>query len=154
MEFSIFFNHRSFVFLHYLTLIYLYILINKLMKNELSRPRRDFLKTVTLSSFGLAALPAIDFKFEQDIGKNLTIMFQGDSITDAGRNRARYYANDSAGLGNGYVTYIAGHLLGNNPGRNIKCYNRGISGNKVYQLSDRWNDDCLNLRPDPVAYVF
>lgn len=123
------------------------------MKNELSSPRRDFLKTVTLSSFGLAVLPAIDFKFEQDIGNNFTITFQGDSITDAGRSRARYYANDSAGLGNGYVTYIAGHLLGNNPDKNIKCYNRGISGNKVYQLSERWNDDCLNLRPDVLSIL-
>ena len=27
-------------------------------------------------------------------------------------------------------------------------YNRGVSGDKVFQLSDRWEVDCLTLQPD------
>ncbi|CAN0255658.1 unnamed protein product, partial [Chrysoparadoxa australica] len=31
--------------------------------------------------------------------------------------------------------------------------NRGISGNKVFQLSDRWDKDCLDLKPDVVSIL-
>ena len=87
------------------------------------------------------------------IPDNLKILFQGDSITDAGRNRGRYYANDGYGMGNGYVSFTVKHLLGTQPQKNIKCYNRGISGHKVHQLADRWDDDCLNLKPDVMSIL-
>ena len=45
------------------------------------------------------------------------------------------------------------HLLGNNPDKEWKYYNRGISGNKVFQLTDRWEDDCLQLRPDVLSVL-
>ena len=85
--------------------------------------------------------------------KEMTILFQGDSITDAGRDRSRYYANETAGMGSGYVFQIVAHLLGNNPDKEWKYYNRGISGNKVFQLRDRWADDCLQLRPDVLSVL-
>ena len=81
------------------------------------------------------------------------ILFQGDSITDAGRNRARYYPNDAAGMGKGYVYQIVSHLLGRYPGQDFHCYNRGISGHKVFQLADRWEDDCLQLAPDVLSLL-
>jgi lysophospholipase L1-like esterase len=43
--------------------------------------------------------------------------------------------------------------LGKNPGRNFRCYNRGISGHKVFQLADRWEDDCLQLRPNVLSIL-
>lgn len=88
-----------------------------------------------------------------DVPEGLKILFQGDSITDAGRNRGSYYANDGWGMGNGYVSFIVKQLLGTMPEKGIKCYNRGISGNKVHQLSARWEDDCLNLRPDVMSIL-
>ena len=119
--------------------------------------RRDFFKKCAVATAGLGGLPylaqASPRLAELDVPDNLTILFQGDSITDAGRNRGRYYANDAGGLGGGYVFQIIADLLGSNPNKNLKCYNRGISGNKVFQLADRWEDDCLNLKPDILSIL-
>jgi len=88
------------------------------------------------------------------IGKEANILFQGDSITDAGRDRRREdNANDSAALGKGYAYFIAAQLLAERPGDNLKVYNRGISGNKVFQLADRWDKDCLSLKPDLLSIL-
>jgi lysophospholipase L1-like esterase len=85
--------------------------------------------------------------------KGLRILFQGDSITDAGRDRGRYYANQGQGLGGGYAYQISADLLGKNPDAQLKCFNRGISGNKVYQLANRWDLDCLALKPDVLSIL-
>jgi lysophospholipase L1-like esterase len=88
------------------------------------------------------------------IGKEATILFQGDSITDAGRNRGKEdNANDSAALGKGYVYLIAAQLLADRPADGLKIYNRGISGNKVFQLADRWDKDCLQLHPNVLSIL-
>lgn len=84
---------------------------------------------------------------------DLTILFQGDSITDAGRNRGAYYPNNGKGMGQGFVRHIVTELLGKHPGKNLKIYNRGISGNKVFQLRDRWSDDCIMLQPDVLSIM-
>jgi len=82
-----------------------------------------------------------------------TILFQGDSITDAGRKKDRYYANDASGMGYGYVHHIVTALLGKHPNKAIKCYNRGISGHKVFQLANRWEEDCLQIQPDILSIL-
>ena len=120
--------------------------------------RRNFLKQVSISSLGLVSIPVLsEFNFKEskikDIPDNLTVLFQGDSITDAGRNRGSYYANKGRGMGGGYVYQIVAELLGNHPAKGFRCYNRGISGNKVYQLADRWEDDCLQLKPDVLSIL-
>jgi len=106
---------------------------------------------------GVSAFPSLaaaaTHNANVDIPDNLTILFQGDSITDAGRNRGNYYPNDGRGLGNGYAYQIIAELLGKNPEKSLKCYNRGISGNKVFQLADRWDDDCLFLKPDVLSIL-
>ncbi len=120
--------------------------------------RRKFLKKASLVSAGffvapsLAHTPSIPAK-KQQVPDNLTILFQGDSITDAGRNRGRYYANEGGGMGGGYVYQIVSDMLGEHPDKKYKFYNRGISGNKVFQLSDRWEDDCLQLKPDVLSIL-
>jgi len=83
----------------------------------------------------------------------LTILFQGDSITDARRERAQYYPNQGQGMGGGYVYQIVSQLLGTHPDKQIRCYNRGISGHKVFQLAGRWEDDCLQLKPDVLSIL-
>lgn len=75
------------------------------------------------------------------------ILFQGDSITDHGRDRQITSPNNPQAMGNGYAMLATGKILNTYAGKNIKIYNRGISGNKVPQLEERWQSDCLDLKP-------
>ena len=79
------------------------------------------------------------------------ILFQGDSITDCQRNREATAANDRDGLGQGYARYTAASLLADHPG--LTVYNRGVSGNRVTQLAERWQADCLDLKPTIVSIL-
>ncbi|EMD23029.1 SGNH/GDSL hydrolase family protein [Amycolatopsis azurea] len=65
------------------------------------------------------------------------LLFAGDSITDSSRDRA-----DPASLGKGYVRRIA-DLLGDGP----EVLNRGVNGNRIYDLEARWTTDVLAARP-------
>ena len=75
------------------------------------------------------------------------ILFQGDSITDAGRDKNAAGANDFGGLGRGYANMIASALLGRHSSLGLQCYSRGISGNKVPDLQARWQADAIDLNP-------
>lgn len=81
------------------------------------------------------------------------IVFQGDSITDAGRHRDGKQANSPYALGSGYAGIAAAQLLGEHPGSPWQCYNRGVSGDKVFQLAERWETDCLDLTPDVLSIL-
>jgi len=85
------------------------------------------------------------------INKNETILFQGDSITDAGRERPKnnppQMRNNIHHLGAGYAAKAAGMLLAQNPDLDLTFHNRGISGNRVTNMRDRWQADCLDLKP-------
>ena len=77
--------------------------------------------------------------------KPKTILFQGDSITDGGRNRE---GNPSHHLGQGYP-YIIASLLGNRLAEEgMRFVNRGISGNRVSDVYARWNEDAISIQPD------
>ena len=71
-----------------------------------------------------------------------TILFQGDSITDAGRSR-----ENDAWLGCGYATMAAGAIAEKHPGA-FRFYNRGVSGDRVVDLYARIRMDTINLSPD------
>jgi acyl-CoA thioesterase-1 len=79
---------------------------------------------------------------------NQTILFQGDSITDAGRNR-----DDADSMGWGYASYASAWLDASYPDLNLKFYNRGISGNRTVDLRNRWQADCIDLQPDWVSIL-
>ena len=81
------------------------------------------------------------------------ILFQGDSITDAGRNKQNQIPNDGRAFGWGYANLIASRLLAEWPEKKLTFHNRGISGNKVYQLAERWQEDCLDLKPDILSIL-
>ncbi|MBM4025410.1 MAG: SGNH/GDSL hydrolase family protein [Planctomycetes bacterium] len=82
------------------------------------------------------------------------VLFQGDSITDAGRDRKRQdNANEGRALGNGYALFAASQLLATRAEAGLRIFNRGISGNKVFQLADRWDADCLALKPAVVSIL-
>ncbi len=71
-----------------------------------------------------------------------TILFQGDSITDCGRNR-----ENSASLGMGYPVMVAGELGRKFPGE--YCFlNRGIGGNRSIDVYARIGVHLINLKPD------
>jgi lysophospholipase L1-like esterase len=90
------------------------------------------------------------------INQGDVILFQGDSITDASRKKDAESAsvpNLQPGMGNGYAWLAASELLVSRPELGLKIYNRGISGNKVFQLADRWQADCLDLKPDILSIL-
>ena len=75
----------------------------------------------------------------------MRILFFGDSITDASRNKEADFNLNSYGLG--YVRSVAGTLLCEAPDQ-YEIINRGISGNRVVDLYSRIKIDCWNLEPD------
>ena len=72
------------------------------------------------------------------------ILFQGDSITDMNRGR-----NDDPNhiLGHSYAFIIAASVSAHHPELNLKFFNRGVSGNRVTDLLDRWQIDAVDLHP-------
>ena len=82
------------------------------------------------------------------IKKNNIVLFQGDSITDAGRNR-----ENTDDLGYGYAAIASSLFSAAKPEKNVKFYNRGISGNRVIDLKDRWKKDCIDLKPDVLSIL-
>ena len=86
-------------------------------------------------------------------GDRTIILFQGDSITDAGRNKKSQIADKVEGLGHGYAFLSAAQLHGQYPSLRPMVLNRGISGNKVYQLADRWDIDALELEPHVLSIL-
>jgi acyl-CoA thioesterase I len=81
----------------------------------------------------------------------MKILFQGDSITDAGRGRE--IAEPNIQLGSGYAMLAAAQLLAKYPGKDLEFLNRGISGNRVVDLYARWKIDALNLQPDIISIL-
>jgi lysophospholipase L1-like esterase len=82
------------------------------------------------------------------------VLFQGDSITDWGRSRENAaMPNDQKAMGSGYAWLAGVELLVDRPKDELKVFNRGISGNKVFQLADRWQADCLDLKPNVLSIL-
>lgn len=75
-----------------------------------------------------------------------TILFQGDSITDAGRK------SDSLGIGRGYPNLVGAHLGASYP-YSYKFINRGLSGDRIVDLYARIKADVINLKPDYLSIL-
>ena len=123
--------------------------------------RRDFItKTavataaaITLPSLVTAAFAESSSKKKIDLETGNVILFQGDSITDWGRDKKQMDPNNFGALGSGYVMPTAGSLLYKHADKKLQIYNKGISGNKVFQLAERWDADCLNLKPNVLSIM-
>lgn len=88
------------------------------------------------------------------IGHGGVVLFQGDSITDAGRSRKQAAeANTQEALGRGYAWLAAAGLLVRHAGDDLRVFNRGVSGHKVFQLAKRWDRDCVALEPDVLSIL-
>jgi lysophospholipase L1-like esterase len=82
------------------------------------------------------------------IENHATVLFQGDSITDAGRSR-----EDDADLGQGYPALIAAWFSALYPEKHVAFLNRGISGNRAVDLRARWQEDALALNPTWISIL-
>lgn len=77
----------------------------------------------------------------------MKILFQGDSITDAGRARDNDY-----NLGHGYAMLVEAALGYECPDQ-YEFINRGISGNRVTDVYARIKSDIINLAPDYMSIL-
>ncbi len=78
-----------------------------------------------------------------------TFLFQGDSITDAGRDDEN---QDNFGLGCGYALLLASDIEKNKKGK-IKFINRGKSGDRITDVYARIKEDIINLKPDYMSIL-
>jgi lysophospholipase L1-like esterase len=119
--------------------------------------RRDFIKKMSLTGMAAMAMPQIlsaNNSFSEHTEnfdkKGLTILFQGDSITDGNRTRDNDWNHI---MGHGYAYLIASRLWFDYIDQNLMFYNRGISGNRVKDLDARWQQDALDLKPDVISIL-
>lgn len=76
-----------------------------------------------------------------------TILFLGDSITDA--NRARPVAEGNIDdMGESYVSLVYAMMFAKYPELDLNFINAGISGDQVVQLQQRFQEDVLDFDPD------
>lgn len=122
--------------------------------------RRSFLKKIAVGSIAAISIPEIVLSAmppkktkKVSIKNKDIILFQGDSITDAGRSRSEAKTNNPSALGSGYAFLAAAELLNAYPERDLKIYNKGISGNKVYQLAERWEQDTIAIQPNVLSIL-
>ena len=75
------------------------------------------------------------------------ILFQGDSITDAGREREGAFS-----WGKSYPFLVEAELGFEKPAE-YEFINRGISGNRIVDLYARIKADIINLEPDYISFL-
>ena len=133
---------------------------SKIIMDTNFNSRRSFIKKAAVGAAAAisfpeilsASLPAGKIK-PIKISKDQVVLFQGDSITDSGRNKEDTAFNTARNLGSGYPMLAGAALLNKFEALNLKIYNKGISGNKVYQLAERWDKDCIELKPDVLSIL-
>ena len=82
------------------------------------------------------------------MSKRIKLIFQGDSITDAGRDKRNYHH-----MGNGYPKYAAELIAAAHPEIEFEFINFGISGNRTDQLFDRIYADGIAFQPDVISIL-
>jgi len=123
--------------------------------------RRNFIRNSALTGVSLmglteivhAAMPLTAAAPSIKLAAGDKILFQGDSITDAGRNKENHGFNNPSILGGGYAFLAAADLLHKHADKNLQIYNKGISGNKVYQLAERWDKEALEIQPNILSIL-
>ncbi|GAE91931.1 hypothetical protein JCM21714_902 [Gracilibacillus boraciitolerans JCM 21714] len=58
---------------------------------------------------------------------------------------------DQEGIGSGYVRFLHDYLRVTNPNKNYEIFNRGIGGDRVTNLEERWQEDVIDLHPEVVS---
>ena len=75
------------------------------------------------------------------------ILFQGDSITDAGRSK-----EEDSNRGRGYATLVSASLGFDRPNE-FDFINKGISGNRIIDVIARVKSDIISLKPDYMSIL-
>ena len=78
----------------------------------------------------------------------MKILFQGDSVTDAGRDRS-----DPHDMGNGYPRYASAMIQDSFPDTEFEFIDLGISGNRTEHLVERMEADFIEIQPDIVSIL-
>lgn len=125
----------------------------------MNQTRRTFLQRSVLTGTAISFHSILQAAMPQSASSSATpqpgstILFQGDSITDGGREKTHELPNSGSSFGGGYAFLSASALLAKFPSNGLTIYNRGISGNKVHQLTDRWEKDCIGLSPSVLSIL-
>lgn len=77
-----------------------------------------------------------------------TVLFQGDSITDAGRVK-----DEIKNLGGGYPPKVKAIYDALFPNHEVTFINKGISGNRAVDLVERYEADFKDIAPDFVSIL-
>ena len=80
--------------------------------------------------------------------KKIKIVFQGDSITDAGRDRRNYHD-----MGNGYPKYAVELIKKAYPDVDFEFINQGCGGHRTGNVFDRIYRDTIEFQPDIVSIL-
>lgn len=115
--------------------------------------RRSFIKNITAAGALYITTPQLmhtSMNDENDGGDNFIFLFQGDSITDGNRCRNNDWNHV---MGHGYQYIIASKLWYDFPQKHFHFYNRGVSGNKVTDLEQRWDADAIALKPNLLSIL-
>lgn len=78
----------------------------------------------------------------------MKILFQGDSVTDAGRDRSNPHD-----MGEGYPRYASAMIQDSYPDTAFEFVNLGISGNRTEHLVERLEADFIDVQPDIVSVM-
>lgn len=78
----------------------------------------------------------------------MKILFQGDSVTDAGRDRSNPHD-----MGEGYPKYASAMIEDTFSDVDFEFVNLGIGGNRTENLVERLYDDFVNVQPDIVSIL-
>jgi lysophospholipase L1-like esterase len=111
------------------------------------------MKTLATAAALLLAMHAASFAADLDAAifqAGNRILFQGDSITDGGRGRNN---DQNHILGHSYAFLVAAKYGAAYPERKLEFLNRGISGNKVPDLLNRWQTNTISLQPTVVSIL-
>ena len=89
-----------------------------------------------------------------------TLLFIGDSITDgnwggggARKTKDRNLNDYNHIFGHGFMEMTAGYFMSEYAGAGLQFHNRGISGQTLSDLADRWQEDVIAMRPDVVSIL-
>lgn len=94
--------------------------------------------------------------------KACRVLFIGDSIIDGGWGRSggsmkpsneRNHTDLNHIYGHSFMMLCATHYESSHPDAAWKFFNRGISGNTLAQIAERWQGDALSLKPDVVTIL-
>ncbi|MGN8647502.1 SGNH/GDSL hydrolase family protein [Gracilibacillus sp. HCP3S3_G5_1] len=78
-----------------------------------------------------------------ELGKRIVLI--GDSITEWGKHE------DPEGIGTGYVRLLHDYLHVAEPQKKFEIFNKGVGGDRIFNLKQRWQQDVIDLAPDVVS---